>query len=280
LNRPIKFKSKPYPLTPLMGHQPPAHATQAQLHFPFSPFLPRTRASLREPAQPTIAKRRDLFPSFHPGQLTGRSHPSAFPFLPTAATPALSPARSPPTARLPFSSFLPSPRPRSLASPASRARLSPLRDSTAQPPRAPFSRTPTACAANPNPSRAAMPPRVPARTPKSPGRDRTRAPAPRIRTLAARLNSSHPCPFSNPPSPHLRRGEGAGGEPEEEDTAATAGASSPSRRPDRLHRRTRAARPCTASPRHRPSAAPSAPAPAPPVSHTAAALPLTPLLPV
>jgi hypothetical protein len=144
LIRPIKFKSKPYPLTPLIGHQPTGPRTPDPARFlPFSLFLfssPHTdRPNNTSPAHRREASRA-LSPSLRPGQLTGGSHPSAFPFLSPLSLPALSPARTtpprrpaprqPPTARFPFPLFLPRRGPRSLASPANRAPLSPLRDSS------------------------------------------------------------------------------------------------------------------------------------------------------
>jgi hypothetical protein len=102
-----------------MGHQPTTHATRAHLPFPSSLSFPRAQTGPTPPAQPTAANRRDASLPFHPGQLTGGTHPSAFPFL-SPATPgsrSLAPAASPrlatsavtaaPSSARAFSSFFP-----------------------------------------------------------------------------------------------------------------------------------------------------------------------------
>jgi hypothetical protein len=124
---------------------------------------------------------------------------------------------------------------------------------------------------SPSPSRAAMPPRVPARTPKSPRCRRPQAlEPPPIKTLAAAaLTLATSTPVSFPPPPHPGEVRGEEGKKEKgrarrrrTPPGAARGAgrrhvgASPSRRPDRLHQRCGSS--CTATTRRlRPATAPA-----------------------
>jgi hypothetical protein len=171
----FKFKSKL--LNPKYPHGPPAHATRA--HLP-SLFFPRARepAHVSRPSPYREAFRSLPLPS--PGAADGRDPPVSFP-LPLARAlswlASLRPA-SPPLPRRDRSRNRPLPF---LLSPPAAAPL-PLRHLAAALPcprsataaataraRSPFSPAPRPPAQpSPNPSRAMEPPRVPARTPKSP----------------------------------------------------------------------------------------------------------------
>jgi hypothetical protein len=233
------------------------------------------------PAQPTVAKRRDLSASLRPGAADERAPPVSFPLPPLARDPGLrsllsaaspAPRQGAPTAAPPFFSFLPrrGPAPsRHPPAPCATPLCDNRRNRTA---RSLFPCTPTARAASPNPSRAssdaAMPPRVLARTPKSPSRSRSRTLGPPHKnpTVAAR-SPNHPRPFSLSAVAAPKRGrEGGGGavqeeedqEPSEEDDAAAATGASPGRRPVRRLRRRRSS--CTARTRlHQPTTTPSDP---------------------
>jgi hypothetical protein len=181
LKGPIKFKSKTYPLTPLMGHQPTGHRSPSPADlFRFPPSSPA------RPAQPTTAGCRDPSPPLPPGAADGRVPPASFPLPPDRPRPRLPLAPLRRVARSvtgssnrrasSFSLFFPAAAPLARVTRPLARRPAPQQPGVTARPRAlPFPRTPTARAASPNPSRtpsgAAMPP------PSWPGRQKAPAAA-------------------------------------------------------------------------------------------------------
>jgi hypothetical protein len=151
LKRPINFKSKTYPLIPLMGHQPTGHCSPSPADlFPFLTSFPARHgpAPLAQPEQP---KRTRARPTDHhrpptatphapihlsPGRLMSGPCQSAFLFLLRQSRPE---ASAPPAALLPRAPLRPAaPRsaPRRTAPPRVAAR--PALRQGAQPPRPAF----------------------------------------------------------------------------------------------------------------------------------------------